>query len=75
MRILVLFLCLVCDTQAKIECELKSDNVNSTYIKVGEAALKGIKYHDGRNKTSMRLFHCTCTDDYVRIQFSYFTEH
>jgi len=71
MRTLVLFLCLVCVTQAEIKCELKSGNVNSAYNKVGEAALKGIKYHDGRNKNSMRLFQCTCKEDDELFDDSY----
>ena len=64
----MLFLCLVCVTQAEIKCELKSGNVNSAYNKVGEAALKGIKFHDGRNKNNMKLFQCTCKDDDVRTK-------
>ena len=44
---------------------MKSINVDSAFNKVGEAALKGIRFHDGRNKDNMRLFKCTCEDDDV----------
>ena len=66
--ILVVLLCLAYVTQAEIKCELKSGTVNSASYKVGDAALKGIKFHDGRNKNNMKLFQCTCKEDDVRIE-------
>ena len=39
--------------------------MDSAYNKVGDAALKGIKFHDDRNSGNMRLFECTCDDDDV----------
>ena len=68
MRIPVVLLCLACVTQAEIKCELKSGNVDSAFNKVGEAALKGIKFRDGGNKNNMQLFQCTCKEDDVRIE-------
>ena len=62
---MILF-CLACVTQAEIKCELKSGSVNSASYNIGEAALKGIKFHNGRNENNMRLFHCTCKGDDVR---------
>ena len=67
MRTLVFLFCFICLAHAEMKCELKSENVNSAYNKVGEAALKGIKYHDGRNKNSMKVFQCKCEEDDVRI--------
>ena len=66
MKTLVLLLWLACLSQADIKCDLKSGTVDSAYNKVGDAALKGIKFHDDRNKGNMRLFECTCDDDDVR---------
>jgi len=63
MKTLVLLLWLACLSQADIKCDLKSGTVDSAYNKVGDAALKGIKFHDDRNKGNMRLFECTCDDD------------
>ena len=68
MRILVVLLCLAYVTQAEIKCELKSGKVNYASYNVGEAALKGIRFHDGRNKNNMQLFQCTCKEDDVRIK-------
>lgn len=65
MKKLVLLLWLACLSQADIKCDLKSGTVDSAYNKVGEAALKGIKFHDDRNSGNMRLFECTCDDDDV----------
>ena len=65
MKTLVLLLWLACLSQADIKCDLKSGTVDSAYNKVGEAALKGIKFHDDRNSGNMRLFECTCDDDDV----------
>ena len=65
MKKLVLLLWLACLSQADIKCDLKSGTVDSAYNKVGDAALKGIKFHDDRNKGNMRLFECTCDDDDV----------
>ena len=69
MKTLVLLLWLACLSQADIKCDLKSGTVDSAYNKVGDAALKGIKFHDDRNKGNMRLFECTCDDDDVRNLF------
>ena len=69
MKTLVLLLGLTCLTQADIKCDLYSSNVDSAFNKVGEAALKGIRYHDQRNKDNMRLFECTCEDDDVSLFF------
>ena len=69
MKTLVLLLWLACLSQADIKCDLKSGTVDSAYNKVGEAALKGIKFHDDRNSGNMRLFECTCDDDDVRYLF------
>ncbi len=52
--------------KANIECALKT-GVDQAYNKVGDAALKGIKFHDGRTKGNMNLFECTCSDDDVSI--------
>ena len=65
MKTLVLLLWLACLSQADIKCDLKSGTVDSAYNKVGDAALKGIKFHDDRNSGNMRLFECTCDDDDV----------
>ena len=64
----MVLLCLAYVTQAEIKCELKSGTVNSASYKVGDAALKGIKFHDGRDKNNMKLFQCTCKEDDVRIE-------
>ena len=69
MKTLVLLLWLACLSQADIKCDLKSGTVDSAYNKVGDAALKGIKFHDDRNKGNMRLFECTCDDDDVRNKY------
>lgn len=51
-------------SEANIKCTLKT-GVSESYNKVGEAALKGIKYHAGRSRGNMNLFECTCDSDDV----------
>jgi hypothetical protein len=60
-----LLICLTAKySQGAINCELKS-GVSQAYNKVGEAALRGMKFHGGRTKNNMHLFQCTCGDDNV----------
>lgn len=57
-------------SKADIDCTLKS-GVDQAYNKISDAAIKGLKFHEGRNRGNMNLFECTCSGD-DQVIFSLF---
>ena len=51
-------------TAAELKCEIKK-GIDPAYVKISDAATKGIQYHDGRTKGNMQLFQCKCDENNV----------
>ena len=44
-----------------LECELRQRDAKS--VMIGQAAIDGLKFDDGRNATNLQIFACHCETD------------